>query len=123
MKITLTKLRRWGATCGDLQVFKRQWPRGAQLTCKNVELAADLGLDLGWLATQVMQEYGGARLQYQAIENCALRALCLAQSTIQSAETTARTKRWGVAARESAHQAYQRTCGMALLVALKLPVD
>lgn len=123
MKITVTKLRKWGATCQDVEVFKRKWPRGAELTRENIHLAADLGLDLGWLALEVIQEDGGARGRYLAIESCACRALLLAHSAVDSAEASARTKRWGVGIRKSAQQAYQRTCGVALLVALNLPLD
>jgi hypothetical protein len=47
-------LRAWHACENQVQVFEAEWPQGAALTLRNARRAAVLGLDLNWLARQVL---------------------------------------------------------------------
>lgn len=49
-KITLSMLR--GACAEQRAIFKKEWPKGAELTLENVQRAIELCLDLHWGASQ-----------------------------------------------------------------------
>lgn len=50
MKITVKMLEKAKACKHQLDIFKKQWPKGAIVTLKNCEKAMVLGLDLDWVA-------------------------------------------------------------------------
>ena len=50
MKITREYLVGLGASCEQLDTFSDEWPDGAEITLDNCLRAAELGLNLDWLA-------------------------------------------------------------------------
>ena len=52
--VTAAMLRAWHACESQVRVFEAEWPQGAALTLRNARRAAVLGLDLNWLARQVL---------------------------------------------------------------------
>ena len=54
MRITTAWLREQRACPEQIEVFKKQWPEGASITEANLLRAAELNLNLGWLATQIL---------------------------------------------------------------------
>ena len=53
MKITREYLVSLGASCEQLDAFSAEWPDGAEITLENCLRAAELGLDLDWLAEKM----------------------------------------------------------------------
>ena len=53
MKITHEYLVGLGASCEQLDTFSEEWPDGAEVTLDNCLRAAELGLDLDWLAEKM----------------------------------------------------------------------
>ena len=53
MKITREYLVGLGASCEQLDTFSDEWPDGAEITLDNCLRAAELGLDLDWLAEKM----------------------------------------------------------------------
>ena len=53
MKITREYLVGLGASCKQLDTFSGEWPDGAEVTLDNCLRAAELGLDLDWLAEKM----------------------------------------------------------------------
>src|SRR3990167_784120 len=53
MKITREYLVGLGASCKQLDTFSDEWPDGAEITLDNCLRAAELGLDLDWLAKKM----------------------------------------------------------------------
>ena len=52
MKITKNMLK--GACTDQLKTFIAEWPDGAKVTLKNCRRAAELKLDINWLASRVL---------------------------------------------------------------------
>jgi hypothetical protein len=53
-RITVTWLRRRSACEDQISIFKGEWPQGAILSRENLLRAAELGLDLDWLAQEIL---------------------------------------------------------------------
>ena len=54
MKITKRLLKRKGATCDQVDIFAKEWPRGCEVTLENVTRAVALGLDIDWAAENLL---------------------------------------------------------------------
>ena len=50
MLITAKMLEKKGASCGQVAIFREEWPKGARVTKKNCLRAAALDLDIDWAA-------------------------------------------------------------------------
>jgi len=70
--VTAAMLRAWHACESQVRVFEAEWPQGAALTLRNARRAAVLGLDLNWLARQVLTP--SALAAYEAVRAPALAA-------------------------------------------------
>lgn len=67
-RVTARWLRSQSACPKQVKVFEREWPDGADLTLANFERAANLRLDLTWLAAVALSDgrwdaYSEATLQ------------------------------------------------------------
>ena len=51
-RLSARTLRKLGATCDQVDIFEHEWPHGARVTLKNCRRAAELELDLDWLAVR-----------------------------------------------------------------------
>lgn len=50
MKVTVKELRDKGACKRQVRVFKKEWPKGVEITLEALERAVELELDLYWFA-------------------------------------------------------------------------
>ena len=61
--ITGEWLRLHGACESQVRVVEATWPQGAELTEANLRIAAELSLDLDWLASHVLEASAWARYE------------------------------------------------------------
>ena len=54
-KVTAKWLEGKGACPWDLDTFKEEWPRGCVVNRKNIERAAELGIDVEWFGDEWLQ--------------------------------------------------------------------
>lgn len=57
MIITPSMLTKHKACAEQVAIFKKQWPKGAELTVDNLVVAQNLGLDIHWLVSKVFPQY------------------------------------------------------------------
>src|SRR3972149_6957627 len=70
MKITPELLRENNACTKQYDAFCAQWPRGAKVTLKNLQVAVELGLDLDWAAEKFLT--APALAEYEKVKAPAL---------------------------------------------------
>jgi hypothetical protein len=63
MRITAEMLREKGARCDQVGIFEEEWPDGAEVTLEHCLRAAELSLDFGWAARQLLPP--SARAEYE----------------------------------------------------------
>jgi hypothetical protein len=53
MRITVENLIRVGASCNQVEIFRQEWPEGAEVNLVNARRAVDLRLNLNWAAQRL----------------------------------------------------------------------
>lgn len=53
-KITAEMLEEKGSRCDQVEVFRKEWPGGTEVTLENTNRAAELKLDLTWFALRFL---------------------------------------------------------------------
>ena len=61
-RITPRMLKLAGACSDQVDIFRKQWPRGTAVTIESVEMAVSLGLDIEWAARKLLSD--AARAEY-----------------------------------------------------------
>src|SRR3990167_30602 len=94
--ITGEWLRLHGACESQVRVVEATWPQGAELTEANLRIAAELSLDLDWLASHVLEASAWARYEAEVAPALARfeaeRAPALARYEAERAPALARFK-------------------------------
>ena len=62
-------LRLAGACSDQVEIFRKQWPRGTAVTPEAGEVALSLGLDIGWAADNLLS--GEALAEYERATDAA----------------------------------------------------
>jgi len=125
MKITREYLVGLGASCEQLDTFSDEWPDGAEITLDNCLRAAELGLDLDWLAEKMfparaleayLQATAPALEAYEQAKAQALEAYRQARATALEAYRQATAPAWEAfeKARATALEAYEQATAPAL---------
>jgi len=92
MKITHEYLVGLGASCEQLDTFSEEWPDGAEVTLDNCLRAAELHLNLDWLAEKMFP--ARAREAFEQARAPALEAYRQATAPAREAFEQARATAW-----------------------------
>jgi len=101
MKITKQWLIMAHACHNQVEIFDEAWPDGAEITLKNYLRAAELGLDLDWLANNIfsvpaLEAYRKAMAQAQkAYDKAIVPAAWKAHDKIPGTAFVATCKKYG----------------------------
>ena len=114
MKITREYLVGLGASCEQLDTFSEEWPDGAEVTLDNCLRAAELGLNLNWLAEKMFP--ARALEAYRQATAPALEAFEKATAPALEAYLQATAPAWEayVQATAPAWEAYEKARATAL---------